>query len=920
MGVAGLWDIIRPAGKTRSLTDISVTEGFEANLDGVRGFRVGIDASIWFFHAEYGREGENPVLRTLFFRCATLMHSPFLPLFVFDGPRRPDWKRGKKINKTSHKLIPGMKAIVESFGFEWRMAPGEAEAELAYLNRIGVIDGILSDDVDNFLFGATTVIRNPSNNLSGNRANPVVNAAGKDDKNHTKVYRISDITAHPDIRLTRGGLVLIGLMSGGDYQQGGLNGCGTVTSHGLAKCGFGDMLFQAANSMTREELKTFLIAWRHELCHELRTNSQGHIGRKQPSLAKSVPADFPDIDILLSYTNPITSESMGRTENNLKLTWAKEPDLGKLAATCEFYFEWGYREAIIKRFRTVIWPSAVLRILRRAVLDLDAKARSGLSPPTTPRKAGKPAREAIGTPSKMIAKHFSTMALGNRSDSDDDDDDAEPLIVKIHAERKHVSTDGVLEYRLEIAPAQLVRIAESGIKGTRFPEGSDEWADEEEDEGGKGAKKPPPDPNSRMRVWMPACMVRLVEPSLVEEYEAMQEKKREKKAGKGRVKAKSKSAPVADDGSASSGEDDLPVIKPARKAAPKPRVKTSSKATVVEEIEEEIQEANTQASRVVRDLTKKNAKAYAKANAKSTGTDLKSFFPTTKPSNNIKAKIPASLTHTTSAPKSQSAVHDLTKKKPPRNDPNPTRLKKGESHAVVSSSKTKQVDRNANNDDEDSDTSLRLRDMLVSPTKPNRLASWDRAPTNIYVSVSDSDDDDASKANQAFLDDSHMFDSDDLFNDTPRPSHTSSTGSRPKQSQKQKPSSFSSGSDSPRHHPHKSPRRASGHTSPRKCPPSFSNSRPTSPSPAKPARAMAHPPSRAPLRVIEISDSDSDEDLPPVPRFEVPPLMRARARAEVKAVPAPTKQTTLKNFTKPEVKKKFTAKSMNVVQDIIDLT
>ena len=38
-------------------------------------------------------------------------------------------------------------------------APGEAEAELAYLNQLGVIDGVLSDDVDNFLFGATTVIR-----------------------------------------------------------------------------------------------------------------------------------------------------------------------------------------------------------------------------------------------------------------------------------------------------------------------------------------------------------------------------------------------------------------------------------------------------------------------------------------------------------------------------------------------------------------------------------------------------------------------------------------------------------------------------------------------------------------------------------------------------------------------------------------
>jgi hypothetical protein len=41
---------------------------------------------------KYGKEGENPHLRTLFFRCATLMKSPFLPLFVFDGPKRPDFK------------------------------------------------------------------------------------------------------------------------------------------------------------------------------------------------------------------------------------------------------------------------------------------------------------------------------------------------------------------------------------------------------------------------------------------------------------------------------------------------------------------------------------------------------------------------------------------------------------------------------------------------------------------------------------------------------------------------------------------------------------------------------------------------------------------------------------------------------------
>ena len=38
-------------------------------------------------------------------------------------------------------------------------APGEAEAELAYLNQIQAIDLVLTTDSDIFLFGATHVIR-----------------------------------------------------------------------------------------------------------------------------------------------------------------------------------------------------------------------------------------------------------------------------------------------------------------------------------------------------------------------------------------------------------------------------------------------------------------------------------------------------------------------------------------------------------------------------------------------------------------------------------------------------------------------------------------------------------------------------------------------------------------------------------------
>ncbi len=38
-------------------------------------------------------------------------------------------------------------------------AKGEAEAELARLNRLGIIDAVMTDDVDALVFGARTVIK-----------------------------------------------------------------------------------------------------------------------------------------------------------------------------------------------------------------------------------------------------------------------------------------------------------------------------------------------------------------------------------------------------------------------------------------------------------------------------------------------------------------------------------------------------------------------------------------------------------------------------------------------------------------------------------------------------------------------------------------------------------------------------------------
>jgi holliday junction resolvase YEN1 len=526
-----------------------------------------------------------------------------------------------------------------------------------------------------------THVDSPSVNLSGNRNHKIYNSDGKLDGNHSWVFKMEDIT---ELGLTRGGLILVGLLSGGDYHSG-LDRCGIKTAVALAQCGFGDSLYQAALNLEGKQLADFLDNWRHEVKHELKTNSRNIIGKKFVALANSLPSSFPSIEVLNSYVNPVTSASLGRPFNPGDIRWDKEPDISKIAQTCEQYFEWGYREAIVKRFRTVIWPGAVLRILRRAVVNDDAQKRGQAFPPSTPSSRRIRNVEASGTPSKMITKYFSTLAI---NDDDEEDDESERLITKIHSKRSHASTDGVPEYRLEVNPAQLVRLAESGLLGTRQAIGPNEWASDEEgikddddDEGGGGKgkkKKEPVDPLSSERLWLPACMVEIVEPRLVQAFEDEAERKRLKKANKGQGRKKKttadtdtspkrkrtakKKAPAAIPEEEEEGSDDdaLPTFSlPKPKSKSKPTASTSrlpidesdsdsDLGIIMPPLAKPISRApaalphnlvaddplDTPSARRragVRDLTKKKQATKKGLDALSSTNNLTSFFPAKKP-------------------------------------------------------------------------------------------------------------------------------------------------------------------------------------------------------------------------------------------------------------------------------------------------
>lgn len=526
------------SGKSRSLVHLAVVDGFEKNVSRRRAYRVGIDASIWFHHAAFSKGGENWELRTLFFRLISLLKLPILPLFVFDGRERPKVKRGSRLGKSgSHALSKNFKEFLDAFGIEWREARGEAEAELAYLNQKDYIDAIMSDDCDVFIFGACTVIKNMSVKLSGNRNNPALNLENKKDAHHVMLYTAEAVKDNTEIALTRGGLVLFALLSGGDYHKG-VGKVGKALAHGLARCGFGDQLLEAY-SQPPGAFATFLFQWRSNINSELRDNSRGFLPHKYTMV---LPDDFPDLDVLEKYANPLNNGQPG-SRGCSPLRDKGSLDLGRIAGLCEKYFEWGYTSEILKRFRSMMWPAAVMNILRRAVLEADEKEQKMGN-----LDAGSPLLSrtlVVGTPASLIQKY-----LGRTNQADITDRYAEvfvnpgpqtrgrqlpdvpdpfPLIRKVVGTRRHASTDYLLEYQVEIIPSQLVTLTQSGIRGIR-PEPS---------QAERGTKKSVELSDSSLLLWIPASVLCQVHPAIIEDFASSERPRKRKIKGASATEEKS---------------------------------------------------------------------------------------------------------------------------------------------------------------------------------------------------------------------------------------------------------------------------------------------------------------------------------------------------------------------------------------------
>lgn len=223
--------------------------------------------------------------------------------------------------------------MLNLFGFPFHMAPGEAEAECALLQKEGIVDAVLSEDVDTLMFGCGTTLRNWSSEGTKGNKTPT----------HVSLYD-AKATKEGISKLDREGMVLVALMSGGDYITEGIPGCGIKVACEAARAGYGKSLCR----ISRSDDAAF-EAWRTDLAHEVQTNQSKFFRVKHKAL--QIPADFPNMEVLGYYTHPVVSSSSKILKLKDDIKWDGDIDVQGLRIFVADAFEWTSKIGAIKFIR-----------------------------------------------------------------------------------------------------------------------------------------------------------------------------------------------------------------------------------------------------------------------------------------------------------------------------------------------------------------------------------------------------------------------------------------------------------------------------------------------------------------------------------------------------------------------------------------
>lgn len=429
--------------------------------------RVAIDAAIWNFQNQSAQGGKNPALRTLFFRLLKLLALPLQPIFVYDGKNKPLTKRGKTVTRYG-TCIPNelSKNLVARFQFPHHTAPGEAEAECAFLQKNGIVDAVMSQDVDAIMFGSTLTLRDWSK--EGTKGN----------KTPTHVNVLDLVKIKETSGLDPAGMILVALLSGGDYHDG-VPGFGPALACSIARAGFGDEMIDLVLNDDAEGMRE----WRERLQYELRTNESGYFSKRHKTI--DLPADFPDQTVLRYYLEPAVSkkEDLRKLEARWVQWWAKDIDVQELRQYTGITFDWMYKGGAKRFIRCFAQPLLQHRLKTRKVDGRDFSREN-----ITERRQH---FVSDGIPELRLSA-----IPGNVVGIDLDAEEENPEYADLDAD------DGAED--IEVVESTAKEVGES--EGMQLSSPS------------KRRKRPPWDPSNVEKWWIPEALLKLGLPAVVEDW------------------------------------------------------------------------------------------------------------------------------------------------------------------------------------------------------------------------------------------------------------------------------------------------------------------------------------------------------------------------------------------------------------------
>jgi 5'-3' exonuclease len=205
--------------------------------------------------------------------------------------------------------------LLQLFGLPFVQAPAEAEAQCVMLEKLGLVDGIVTQDSDAFVFGGQAVYKNIF-----------------EDKKYVEVYNVKD--AENEMNLTRDGMVGLAMLMGGDYTEG-IRGVGIVNGMEIVQA------FDVSDDIDNlNKFRKWLDGF--DPSDILDPNSKKNETTKEEDFHKKhhtarnrweAPKHFPDARVLSAYLNPVVDTS------NESFSWGV-PDLDRLLVFCSRNIGW----------------------------------------------------------------------------------------------------------------------------------------------------------------------------------------------------------------------------------------------------------------------------------------------------------------------------------------------------------------------------------------------------------------------------------------------------------------------------------------------------------------------------------------------------------------------------------------------------